>query len=198
MPSLTSPHMHVVRKEEKEARLKDFISRHLSGAAGSAAAPSSMTVMARGFDSPVILAMSALAAEVSASGCHLRVLVVQSEGAAPPANLHAMGDVECRIGCDPRLLDAHEQLLLSDCTAWIGDCMRREPAKRDAYECYSSNCTQTATFVQRAFERLWTTGVPVQLTKHPDAAALKDGGLIDPALAAQAEQTDTSVVSTRH
>jgi hypothetical protein len=192
--------MHVVRKEEKEARLKDFVSRHLSGAAGAPRAPHVMSVIARGFDSPVVLALSAVSADLAAAGCHVRLMIVQRDGVAPSAAvLQSMAHYECRLGCDTRLLDAHEQLLIGDRTAWIGDCMRREPAKRDAYECYSADCQQTATFVQRAFDRIWTAGLAVQLTAHAGAdVCAKDAGLIDPALAALAGQTDTSVVSTRH
>jgi hypothetical protein len=32
----------------------------------------------------------------------------------------------------PRLVEAHEQLVLGPETCWIGDCMQRDPAKCDA------------------------------------------------------------------
>ncbi len=40
--------------------------------------------------------------------------------------------VTCRVANDRRLFDAHEQLVLSAKDTWTGDCMRRDPTKRDS------------------------------------------------------------------
>ena len=53
-------------------------------------------------------------------------------------------DCEVRWARKPRLIEAHEQLVLGPQTCWIGDSMRREPAKCDAYETYIDDCAETA------------------------------------------------------
>jgi hypothetical protein len=78
---------------------------------------------------------------------------------------------ECRLARDPRLLAAHEQLSLSATYTWVGDCMRREPGKRDALEHYAANCAKTAAHAARSFENLWRATLPVY-SVPPLAAAL--------------------------
>ena len=63
---------------------------------------------------------------------------------------------------DVRLLDAHEQLILGPSSVWVGDCMRRDPAKRDAYECYARDSYDTAIWAKRSFDRVWTRARPVR------------------------------------
>ncbi len=63
---------------------------------------------------------------------------------------------------DPRLLAAHEQLVLAPDRAWIGDCMRREPTKRDTYERFAANAPDVAALATRSFERLWRAAVPMR------------------------------------
>jgi hypothetical protein len=190
MPSLTSPLMHVVRKEEKEARLKEFVARNIG------AAPCTISVIARAFDSPVINALVALADSLSSAGYTVQALIIQRDLAPAPTGLSALARLECRSGADIRFLDAHEQMLIGADTAWIGDCMRREPAKRDAFESYCDHNADTAASVRRAFERLWKSGFPMMLTPAGDAAPASD--MIDPALTSAADQGDGVIVSTRH
>ena len=52
--------------------------------------------------------------------------------------------------------------MLAPDRTWIGDCMRREPTKRDTYERFAANSAETATHAARSFERLWRAAVPVQ------------------------------------
>jgi hypothetical protein len=60
--------------------------------------------------------------------------------AAEPAAL----DYEVRWARDPRLIEAHEQLVLGAQTCWIGDSMRRDPTKCDAFESYVEGCGEAA------------------------------------------------------
>jgi hypothetical protein len=59
-------------------------------------------------------------------------------------------------------LSAHEQLVLAPDRAWIGDSMRREPSKRDAYESFAAGCAETATNAARSFEKIWRASAPVR------------------------------------
>ena len=63
---------------------------------------------------------------------------------------------------DARLLDAHEQLIIGPATVWVGDCMRRDPAKRDAYECYAHDSIDTAVWAKRSFEQVWSRARPIR------------------------------------
>ena len=49
----------------------------------------------------------------------------------------------------------HEQLVLGPAASWVGDCMRRDPMKRDAYECYAADCSKTAGWARTSFDRFW-------------------------------------------
>lgn len=62
----------------------------------------------------------------------------------------------------PRLVEAHEQLVLGPTVCWIGDCMRRDPAKCDAFETYVEGCGEAAGCAAVSFERLWIVSEPVR------------------------------------
>lgn len=198
MPTFTPPRMHVVRKEEKEARLTAFVAEQLAAAVACNAKGRGMTVLARSFDSPVLKALSAQADAIRAAGLKVRVIAVLAEGVAQSMSSLLTG-ADMRLACDGRLLDAHEQLAIGDQVAWIGDCMRREPTKRDAYEIYSADCAETAALAHRSFDRLWAftaTGQPEAVAAVPELAAPVVP--VDVSIAAIAEGETAPVVSTRH
>jgi hypothetical protein len=190
--------MHVVRKEEKEARLSAFLTEQLAVASGRDSAARGLTVIARSFESPILKALAAHAAMIAAARLAVRVVVLRADGASPEVAAFLNGATAC-IGCDARLLDAHEQLAVGDQIAWIGDCMRREPMKRDAYEIYSSDCAETATLAHRSFERVWSfamAGKPELAVAGP--AVTPAGAMVEMPLAAIAEGEPAPLVSTRH
>ena len=192
MPQLTSPQMHVVKKEEKESRLKAFILEHVSG--GSNGAAPVLSFLARAVDSPVYHAVKALAPDLAAAGIAVRAVIVHEPD---DGSLDFVMDGvvhHIRQGRDLRLLDAHEQLVIGSQVAWIGDCMRRDPTKRDAYECYSANSAATATFTLRSFERIWQRSVGIV---SPTPVELATGDTLEPSLMV-ANRDDTAAVSSRH
>ena len=164
----TKPRMDVVKRENKEAKLKTFIANHLSATVASTSCEPWLLI-ARSVESPVVLALAAMEPELQAAGIKVLALLTQMSPAvadsAAPSDLKIPG--EFRIISDVRLLDAHEQLRLDATTSWIGDCMRREPAKRDAYECHAADCTETADWSRKAFDRMWAKGKSVILTAAP-------------------------------
>ncbi len=197
MPTFSPPRMHVVRKEEKEARLNSFVAEHLGVAVGEASGQG-MTVLARSFESPVLKALAAHAEAIRDARIEVRVIAVLAEGACEEISALLAG-VQVRSGCDVRLLDAHEQLAIGGRVAWIGDCMRREPTKRDAYEIYSGDCAETAALAHRSFDRLWSfagTGKPDTLVAAQDVVPTP--APVEVAIAAIAEGDAAPVVSTRH
>jgi hypothetical protein len=116
-------------------------------------------------ESPVVRAIAALAAEVVAAGYAVRLIVAQTDADTMPRGwtLSDTVEVDCEVrwARKPRLIEAHEQLVLGPETCWIGDSMRREPTKCDAYETYIDDCAKTAASAITSFERLWRTSEPL-------------------------------------
>jgi len=161
---------------EKVATLREFIAHEMETRSqrGLHAAEACYLVIARTPDSPVAQALRAHAANLSSAGIRVRAIFSEVEpGREASATLTAPFAMpsECRLARDPRLLAAHEQLVLAPDCAWIGDCMRREPSKRDTFERYALNCMETAAHATRSFERLWRIAAPIQ-TLVPLSAAL--------------------------
>jgi len=73
----------------------------------------------------------------------------------------SLAPIEIRWACNPRLLDAHEELVVGPLTSWTGDCMRRDPNKRDAYESFNSGCAEAAGWARISFDRLWQASEPL-------------------------------------
>ena len=86
---------------------------------------SDLQIVARSLDSPLIKAITSLGQDIAGAGLSVR------------------------------LIEAHEQLVIGPETCWIGDCMRRDPAKCDAYESFIEGCGEAAGCAAVSFERLW-------------------------------------------
>ncbi len=197
----TLPTVAVVKKEEKEAKLKAFIADHIARIrcdGQTSMTERTMLLIARSHESPVVRALASAVADGGASGISLKALILVPGAASDstwPAEL--AGSTEYRLLSDLRLLDAHEQLWLDDATAWVGDCMRREPSKRDAYECYAHGCTTTAQSVEAAFQRMWDKGQPTLI--ESDDNAITTAEPLDPHMAHVAPaDSPAPTAATRH
>jgi hypothetical protein len=152
------PRMDVVRREDKEARITAFIEAFI---AGGVAPNQSCLLVARSLRSPVARAVSALV-KARRLGFNVEVIFSSFEselgerGTGATAWAHSV-----RLARNPKLLDAHELLVLGPATSWFGDCMRREPDKSDAWERFAADCEETARHARRSFERLWQASEPV-------------------------------------
>jgi hypothetical protein len=165
------PRIDVVRRGEKEARITQFIEAFI---AGGAAGGENGLLIARSLRSPVARAVGAL---VETGRLDLRIHAIFSSldgeaeseaGSGVAAWAHSV-----RLARNPRLLDAHELLVLGPATSWFGDSMRREPDKRDAWERFASDCEETARHAQRSFERMWQASEPVTLDASTPRACVK-------------------------
>jgi hypothetical protein len=164
-PSLPT-RMSVTRSAEKEQRLGGFIGEYLAKISGDhRPLGNDIQVIARSVESPVVKAVASLAGEIVAAGCCVRLIIAQADRQSPPRDwaLSRSVDVDCELrwARRPRLIEAHEQLVLGPETCWIGDSMRREPAKCDAYESYVDACAATAGSAAVSFERLWAASEPL-------------------------------------
>ena len=169
----------VTRHEEKEQKLQEFIFQHLAGAqhGGDASHATHLLIIARSLESPLVKAVAGLTNEITAAGLSARMILAQVDREPLPEEWGRAITFshEIRWAKHPRLIEAHEQLVLGPETCWIGDCMRRDPAKCDAYESYVEGCGEAAGCAAVSFERLWLASQPLM-----SQAARRVGGGIGP------------------
>lgn len=171
-------------KDEKEARLKAFVSRHLEASRNEGDATGDITyrLLALSAESPVARALDAMAPELVTAGIKVEIVLVRHTKSDEAASLKF---ADCRFATDIRLLDAHEQLVLDTQTAWVGDCMRRDPLKRDTFEVFCDRCTTTAGNAARSFDHIWRAAGPTgSLTAKPELRGRVTPSLFDPSLLA--------------
>jgi hypothetical protein len=166
--------MSITRRGEKEQRLSAFIARSLAAQSDMPERGSGISVIARSLQSPVARAIGALAAEIAAAGHPVRLLLLRADGVAAPhtfafPQVAAGLDCEMRLAREPRLIEAHEQLVLGPGTCWTGDSMRRDPSASDAYERFVDDCAQIAGAAASTFERLWIDGESLLARPLPSA-----------------------------
>ena len=168
--------MIVVKKEEKELKLRQLILNGLA-AATSASGPVVLRILAQSLMSPVARAACGLNPELVAAGIHALVILAKTD--RQPAS--QFGDCcTWRHLADVRCHDAHELLVLGSQTVWVGDCLRREPASRDSYELHAPCDPGMAVAAVQSFDRLWCkslvlascdedshSGLPANLAARP-------------------------------
>jgi hypothetical protein len=153
----------IVRLEDKETKLKSFVRTVVEQSAmrcESDLSTQAILLIARSVESPVVKAVTSLVREgaIAAPVKVILALAPRQDGVGEAIDDGLAGMIAThggRIVRDIRLFDAHEQLVLGASSSWIGDCMRRDPMKRDAYECYAADCSKTAGWARTSFERMW-------------------------------------------
>jgi hypothetical protein len=160
----------VVKKDEKCALLKAFVMRNLETRLSAERNP--IFVVARSFESPVARVIASLADEIAARGLTVRAVITAIDTGDFGGNITVGPGApftaeNTRVVRDARLYDAHEQLVLDSSTSWIGDCMRREPAKTDSYERFVEPCPMTAQWTRQSFGHLWNAGQPASFAAGP-------------------------------
>lgn len=183
----TSPRLLHAGREEREAKLRDFVAADLSNRQVAGADSHSYTLLARAPDSPVARAVAMLSSELAAANISIRTLLLDLEcftDEPARASLLDVANVEVRLLSDARFTAAHEQLVLSPQRLWLGDCMRRDPAKRDAFEIFHEANASAAGHAMTSFARLWTSAQPVRRVR-PLAPELVIAGQMAEEAAAQ-------------
>jgi hypothetical protein len=155
-----------MRHEEKQENLSRFCGYYLdrlSVRETPTAEERRVTILARAPTSPVARAVLDAQAEIASLGVSLQVLFAKIDPSdcfsawldfADAANASTSA-VDIRWARREALIDAHEQLVLGTSLSWAGDCMRREPEKRDAYEQFDTFDTAAATLASGSFTRFW-------------------------------------------
>jgi hypothetical protein len=153
-------------RTDKEARLKDFIGEALTACREFSARDISLTLFVRSPDSPVARALHAAWSEGLVEAARIRILICDTNADEPSApSLLDNSDADLRVLSDPSFGPAHEQLAIGHTHVWIGDCLRRDPTKRDAFEIYHPNDPAIGVFATASFEKLWARGRPLKLPR---------------------------------
>ncbi|MCL4765717.1 MAG: hypothetical protein KJZ80_05760 [Hyphomicrobiaceae bacterium] len=179
MSRQAAPRLGLVKRDEKETRLKEFIHQHIEENCAS-----TCLLVARSAESPVARTVLSMGAKASLKGFSMRAIFANlgTSETARIAEACRVSDwaLQIRWARDLRLLEAHEQLVIGPATCWIGDCMRREPTSRDACELYASDCPDTGRRASLFFERLWLASEPVFERVATEAADACSPALVQP------------------
>lgn len=163
----------MVARTDKEARLKDFIIEGLARRAEDPVPREPITIFVRNPDSPAARALHIALTEACGEAAELRVVLGETHTDEPAStSLLDISGAELRVLGDPRFGAAHEQLVVGDKHVWIGDCLRRDPTKRDAFEIYHSGDQTIRWLSAESFRKLWAIAKPFTRTKA-DAVALE-------------------------
>jgi hypothetical protein len=167
---ISSPsQLMTMSRTDKETRLKDFIVESLAVLTEGTEEPGTVMMIARNADSPAARALFAALLE-TASAADVRLIIADTriENASP--SLRDIAGIECRLLADPRFGASHEQLVVGRTHVWIGDCLRRDPNKRDAFELYHKADLVARKCATISFERLWARAKPLASGKNPEIA----------------------------
>jgi len=194
----------VTRHEEKEQKLQEFIFQHLAGAqhGGDASHATHLLIIARSLESPLVKAVAGLTNEITAAGLSARMILAQVDREPLPEEWGRAITFshEIRWAKHPRLIEAHEQLVLGAQTCWIGDSMRRDPTKCDAFESYVEGCGEAAGCALVSFERLWVASEPLLARGRRSTAAVIAETAADtpPEALAKPDGGSETIAATRH
>jgi len=168
MPFRPPVRASISRHGEKEQRLRQFVLQHIGTGTDRS---HHLMVVARSLESPVVKAIVGLEQMIAAAGGSVRLILAQLDDETQGQTGAMCCTHEIRWARHPRLIEAHEQLVLGPQTCWIGDCMRRDPSKCDAYENYVEDCGEAAGCAAVSFERLWFASTPLKGVAAPGPSA---------------------------
>lgn len=160
-------HVEIVRTPDKEERLRKFMLAAIAALIERRqASRADCLVIARSGDSPVISALLSVLEDGFGTKLTVRVVFaplaargVYRSVAALAGHSHILG---CRISSEPRIAEAHEQLVLGRTAVWTGDAMRRDPLARDSYEVFAPSSAKAASLARVTFFRFWNAAPPCE------------------------------------
>jgi hypothetical protein len=169
----------------------------------------SVTLFARSPSSPASRALLEVMPEMGALKVAVKVLFNRLE---PSADIGQWLTIACKDGAagpalslrwarKAALCDAHEQMVLGTTLSWLGDCMRRDPEARDAFETFDIFNGEAARRSSQAFLALWSASEPFG-NAIPALTRVSSGELAAVASAAMVSDelrpASGTLVGTRH
>lgn len=154
-----------VARTDKEARLREFIAEGFASAAEQSAVREPVTILAHNLESPVARALLSVLNESWPQANGIRVIIGETSTDAATTNSLLDLDGEFRVLNSSRFGAAHEQLVISSTRFWVGDCLRRDPSKKDAFEVYHGNDANGCVLAIASFEKLWAAATPIKRIK---------------------------------
>jgi hypothetical protein len=148
--------------DAREHRLTAFVTSSIEAAAAAGHGAAVLAVVRSG-ESPVARALTALRPSLAAQGVKVRVVFADEDTLVDQFMAGTTGGpatTEVRIVRNPRLRDAHEQLIITGASVWFGDSLRRDVTRRDLFEQFHAAAPEAALAAARAFEHLWTLTEP--------------------------------------
>jgi hypothetical protein len=136
-----------------------------------AAGKTELLLIAQSVKSPVVAALKAVLGEIADGRFETRLVLARMPENDPVEELAALAPAEIRWAKNPRMLDAHEQLVIGPHSTWMGDCMRRDPTKRDAFQSFNVDCPEAAGWAHVSFERIWQASSPLAILDNGAANA---------------------------
>lgn len=206
----------VVRQEDKEARLDQFLGFYLDRLFADwedQPGQHHITIVARSPASPVARALMVNADDIRQGGIHVRILFSELEPSEALSDWYDLvlniedistaTTIDIRCTTNPALVDAHEQLVLGEEMSWSGDAMRRDPRIRDTIEIFDPCCPMTAQRNTRSFDALWSKGRKIKIDRKrrkQDTAGHQDSAIETVGLGGCKEHVHRkgATVSTRH
>lgn len=153
--------------EAREQRLMAFTANGIErlSTPDAYAGPATILAIARSVDSPAARALIALRSLLADHRVTVRLVIADDDAPLDPfiaeSNDQDRGNpFEVRIVRDPRLRDAHEQLIVGRASIWFGDSLRRDIHRRDLFEQFLADVPDVARAAAHAFEQLWLRTEP--------------------------------------
>ena len=175
MPCKAPARSGILVLAEREQELRSFVADAVGSITG--ARHDGILVVARALDSLAMRVITSLALELAPRRIGAQIVLATSVRAAaggphavafPAEFIHEVRAVE-----DPRILGAHEQLVIGESAVWFGDAMRREADKRDAFACFRPDAA-SATVARHTFSRLWRAATFVSAGPVPAMIGIDD------------------------
>src|SRR5262245_65163605 len=185
--------MSVVAEREPAGDLREIeLRRHLHIMARSlerAEAGFNLTMILRSPASDPAKALIGLKGALKRAGLGAKVIVAQLDPGdelrrlfAALTELAPQADAAdlIRWARNPRLLEAHEQVIYGGTMCWSGDAMRRGADRRNALTLFEENSADKARFGRLAFAALWAASSPVPERPLTGSLSLPPSGDCEP------------------
>lgn len=147
--------------------------------------PRDITMIVRSASSGPAQALILKARELAHSGIAAKVIVAKLDPEEDVRKLYAcLSQLQPRArahelfrwACNPRLLDAHEQVTFGSWLCWWGDSMRRDADKRNALSLVEDAAGGTLCLGHLAFKALWSASAIVAERRLTGPATAKPSG----------------------